>query len=66
MYFLGLSTVTGVMAAVLLDPNEDANIDNFIGESDAGINLKIQMYSNARYRKHCEMILPWLYNRGAI
>lgn len=54
------------MAAVLLDPNEDANIDNFIGESDAGINLKIQMYSNARYRKHCEMILPWLYNRGAI
>ncbi|XP_037817361.1 uncharacterized protein LOC119607492 [Lucilia sericata] len=61
-----LSTVIGVMAAVLLDPNENANIDNFIGEDDAGMKLKIQMYSNARYRKHSELILPWLYNRGAI
>ncbi|XP_023292669.2 uncharacterized protein LOC111676020 [Lucilia cuprina] len=62
----GLSTVIGVMAAVLLDPNENANIENFIGEDDAGMKLKIQMYSNARYRKHSELILPWLYNRGAI
>ncbi|XP_037817363.1 uncharacterized protein LOC119607494 [Lucilia sericata] len=61
-----LSTVIGVMAAVLLEPNDNANIDNFIGEDDAGIQLKIQMYSNARYRKHSELILPWLYNRGAI
>lgn len=54
------------MAAVLLDPQENANLDNFFGESDVGTKLKIQMYSNPRYRKHCEMLYPWLYNRGAI
>ncbi|XP_037817362.1 uncharacterized protein LOC119607493 [Lucilia sericata] len=61
-----LSTVVGVMAAVLLDPNDNANFDNFLGDDDAGIKFKIQMFSNARYRKHSELILPWLYNRGAI
>ncbi|KAM7362728.1 uncharacterized protein ACRADG_013296 [Cochliomyia hominivorax] len=62
----GLSTVTGVMSVVLLDPQDDANLNNFIGDGDAGVKLKVQMYSNPRYRKHCEMLLPWLYNRGAI
>ncbi|XP_061399285.1 uncharacterized protein LOC133334992, partial [Musca vetustissima] len=61
----GYATMTGVMAAVLLDPNEHAMFDNFFSESDVGIKFKMQMFSGARYRKHCEMLLPWLYNRGA-
>ncbi|XP_073829802.1 uncharacterized protein [Musca autumnalis] len=61
----GFATVSGVMAAVLLDPNENAMVDNFFSDSDVGIKFKMQMFSGTRYRKHCEMLLPWLYNRGA-
>uniref|UniRef100_T1PAV2 Ecdysteroid kinase n=1 Tax=Musca domestica TaxID=7370 RepID=T1PAV2_MUSDO len=59
-------TVTGVMSAVLCDPNENASLDNFMGESDAGAAFKRQMYSNPRYRKHMEAILPWLLYRGLL
>uniref|UniRef100_A0A1I8NJW2 Uncharacterized protein n=1 Tax=Musca domestica TaxID=7370 RepID=A0A1I8NJW2_MUSDO len=62
----GYSTATSVMAAVLCDPTENASIDNFVGESDAGLAFKRQMYSNPRYRKHLEAILPWLYYRGLL
>uniref|UniRef100_A0A1I8PNS0 CHK kinase-like domain-containing protein n=1 Tax=Stomoxys calcitrans TaxID=35570 RepID=A0A1I8PNS0_STOCA len=61
----GYSTVTGVMGAVLLDPNENAQMENFFADTDAGQLFRFQMYSGARYRKHAEMLLPWLYNRGA-
>ncbi|XP_075148827.1 uncharacterized protein LOC142222531 [Haematobia irritans] len=61
----GYSTVSGVMGAVLLDPNENAQMDNFFADTDVGQLFRIQMYSNARYRKHAEMLLPWLYNRGS-
>ncbi|XP_061399691.1 uncharacterized protein LOC133335434 [Musca vetustissima] len=60
------STVAGVMSAVLCDPNENASLDNFMGETDAGIAFKRQMYSNPRYRRHMEAILPWLLNRGLL
>lgn len=53
------------MGAVLLDPNEDASVDNFFAETDIGKRFRMQMYSNARYRKHAELLLPWLHNRGA-
>ncbi|XP_073842738.1 uncharacterized protein [Musca autumnalis] len=62
----GYMTVTNVMAAVLCDPSENASLDNFVGDSDAGLAFKRQMYSNARYRKHMEAILPWLLNRGLL
>ncbi|XP_065354514.1 uncharacterized protein LOC135948985 [Calliphora vicina] len=62
----GFSTVTGVMAAVLLEPTDTANLENFIGDSDAGLAFKKLMYSNDRYRKHVEALLPWLKNRGAM
>ncbi|XP_065354513.1 uncharacterized protein LOC135948984 [Calliphora vicina] len=62
----GFSTVAGVMSVTLLDPTNTANIDNFIADSDAGLALKTLMYSNERYRKHAEALLPWLKNRGAL
>ncbi|XP_073842725.1 uncharacterized protein [Musca autumnalis] len=62
----GYMTVTNVMAAVLCDPSENASLDNFVGDSDAGLAFKRLMYSNARYRKHMEAILPWLLNRGLL
>lgn len=54
------------MISVLLDPEYAAKIDDFIGESDNAMKQKIIANSNPRYRKHCEMLLPWLYYRGAI
>ncbi|XP_041674697.1 uncharacterized protein LOC121530179 [Drosophila eugracilis] len=60
------SVATGVMAAVLVDPTESASFDNFVGDSEEGANFQLKMYNNARYRKHIEMVLPWLLNRGAL
>ena len=54
------------MTAVLLDPNENAKIDNFVDDTDTANEFKMQLYKNPRYRKHMEMILPWLYYRGAL
>lgn len=54
------------MAAVLCDPTDNATIDNFVSDSEDGINFKRQMYSNVRYRSHMEKILPWLLNKGLL
>ncbi|XP_037723600.1 uncharacterized protein LOC119555955 isoform X1 [Drosophila subpulchrella] len=60
------SVATGVMAAVLVDPTESASFENFIGDSAEGADFQMQMYNNPRYRKHIQVILPWLLNRGAL
>ncbi|XP_013107720.2 uncharacterized protein LOC106087277 [Stomoxys calcitrans] len=60
------STAMNVMAIVLCDRTEDANMDNFISETESGLAFKKLMYTNARYRKHMEAILPWLLNRGLL
>ncbi|BFF89738.1 uncharacterized protein DMAD_08425 [Drosophila madeirensis] len=62
----GYSVVTGVMGAVLLDPSENASFENFVGNSEAGEAFQMQLYTNPRYRKHIQVILPWLLNRGAL
>lgn len=59
-------TATGVMGAVLVDPSEEANLKNFFSDDEEAKNFKLLMYSNPRYEKHIEAILPWLYNRGAL
>ncbi|KAH8330906.1 hypothetical protein KR067_008721, partial [Drosophila pandora] len=64
--FFGYSVATGVMAAVLLDPTDKASFENFLGETAEGVDFQMQMYNNARYRKHIQLILPWLLNRGAL
>ncbi|XP_075145785.1 uncharacterized protein LOC142220493 [Haematobia irritans] len=61
----GLSTAGGVMGVVLMDPSENANLDNFMGKGDDGEAFKRLIFTNDRYRKHIEAILPWLHNRGA-
>uniref|UniRef100_W8BPP5 CHK kinase-like domain-containing protein n=2 Tax=Ceratitis capitata TaxID=7213 RepID=W8BPP5_CERCA len=61
----GLSAAIGVMAAALLESNSDANMDGFVGESAAAQRFRTALYSNPRYLKHMEMVMPWLNNRGA-
>lgn len=52
------------MAAVLCDPTEKASVDNLIGDCQEADKFKELMYTNERYVKHIEVILPWLCYRG--
>nr|XP_017018468.1 uncharacterized protein LOC108072003 isoform X2 [Drosophila kikkawai] len=62
----GFSVATGVMAGVLLDPTEKASFENFVGDTEAGVDFQMQLYSGPRYRRHIEGVMPWLLNRGAL
>ncbi|KAH8359878.1 hypothetical protein KR093_009302 [Drosophila rubida] len=62
----GFVVVLMLCPPVLLDRTDDANLNDFITESEEGDDLKMQMFSNARYRKHVSAILPWMLNRGAL
>ncbi|XP_075148803.1 uncharacterized protein LOC142222514 [Haematobia irritans] len=55
---------TGVMAAVLLEPSENANLENMVKEGDSGKKFKKNMYLATLYRSHAEAVLPWMYRRG--
>ncbi|TMW53369.1 hypothetical protein DOY81_001573 [Sarcophaga bullata] len=62
----GYSTVCGVMGIILLDPTKEASFENFLSDSDAGMSFKKLLFSNDRFRKHAELVLPWLHNRGGM
>ncbi|XP_017123772.1 uncharacterized protein LOC108143753 [Drosophila elegans] len=64
--FFGYSVATGVMAAVLLDPTDTASFENFMGETEAGVDFQMQLYNSPRFRKHIQVIMPWLLNRGSL
>ncbi|XP_017007430.3 uncharacterized protein [Drosophila takahashii] len=63
---VGYHVVLMLCPPVLLDRTDDANLTDFVTESDNGDGLKMAMYSNARYKKHVSAILTWLNNRGAL
>lgn len=52
------------MGVVLLDPTDEAKFENFMGEEKEGMDFKNSVYSNPRYLKHINEVLPWLHNRG--
>lgn len=54
------------MSGILVDPTEAANVENFISDTTEGNDFKTLLYSNPRYRKHIQAVLPWLLNRGAL
>lgn len=62
---LGVVTLCCIMSGVLCDPTDVASIDNFIDESEDADKFKQMLYFNERYLKHLEVVIPWLYNRGA-
>ncbi|XP_034488583.1 uncharacterized protein LOC117792520 [Drosophila innubila] len=62
----GYMTATSVMSGILLDPTEDASVDHFLSDSSESNDFKTLLYSNPRYRKHIQAVLPWLLNRGAL
>ncbi|KAH8359879.1 hypothetical protein KR093_009301 [Drosophila rubida] len=64
--YVGYHVALVLCPPVLLDRTDDANLTDFVTETDNGDALKLQMFSNARYRKHVSAMLPWLFNRGAL
>ncbi|KAH8311355.1 hypothetical protein KR044_005912, partial [Drosophila immigrans] len=63
--FFGYIAATGVMSGVLLNATENSKFENFLSDSKEGNDFKTLLYSNPRYRKHVQAVLPWLLNRGA-
>ncbi|XP_039956434.1 uncharacterized protein LOC126755434 [Bactrocera neohumeralis] len=61
----GLFAAHGHMAIVLLEPSPDATLENLMGTSPESVEFKKRMYLSKRYREHAEVVLPWLYYRGA-
>ncbi|EDW98762.1 uncharacterized protein LOC6538528 [Drosophila yakuba] len=53
-----------IMAYVLLDPTDGADFDKVLGDEDG--TFKKSLYTNPRFRKHMEVLLPWLQQRGAM
>lgn len=58
--------MTGVMPVVLLDPSENATMDNFLSDNEAGKDFRRKLYRTSRYIKAMNDLLPWLDNRGAL
>ncbi|XP_053956460.1 uncharacterized protein LOC128862072 [Anastrepha ludens] len=61
----GFAAAVGVMPAALLESNSDATIDGFAGETEAGARFKNALYTNPSFRKHMEIVVPFMNNRGA-
>ncbi|KAH8390815.1 hypothetical protein KR200_002097 [Drosophila serrata] len=64
--FFGYTVAIGVMAIVLLEPTDVASFENFVSDTDAGVDFQMQLFNSPRYRKHIQAVLPWLLNRGAL
>lgn len=66
---MGTSAVFGTLALALLDLSNtgaDYNLDNLISTSESGFDFKLLMYTNPKYVKCLNEILPWLENRGML
>lgn len=61
-----VTTVYSTLAIVLLEPTDNANMDNFLKTDEEGTGFKNQVYSNPKYIKYLNEILPWLDNRGML
>lgn len=61
----GVAASCGVMPIALLDPNEDASMENLMTNDESGNKFQQAMYLNPRFIKSCELIFPFLENRGA-
>ncbi|EDV49485.1 uncharacterized protein LOC6553969 [Drosophila erecta] len=53
-----------VLPIVLLDPNESATFENFLGDTESSAKFKNLLYANKRYHGYIEKLLPWLDNKG--
>uniref|UniRef100_A0A1A9ZVF0 CHK domain-containing protein n=1 Tax=Glossina pallidipes TaxID=7398 RepID=A0A1A9ZVF0_GLOPL len=64
--FGGWAFVTSffTMGVTLLDPTDKAKFEYVMRDTPEGKDFQNLIYSNPRYIKHIEGILPWLHERG--
>ncbi|KAM7362730.1 uncharacterized protein ACRADG_013298 [Cochliomyia hominivorax] len=64
--FMGYTVVLKSLPVFLLDPTstDDISMDNMMGDKSDGSDMQKAMYTNERYAKHMQQVLPWLANRG--
>ncbi|XP_022222665.2 uncharacterized protein LOC111074245 [Drosophila obscura] len=60
----GFICTVWIMGYVLMDPTEDAGFEALFSNEES--SFRKLMYTNPRYRKHMEVLLPWLKHRGAL
>ncbi|KAH8283784.1 hypothetical protein KR054_001373 [Drosophila jambulina] len=60
----GLICAACIMGFVLLDPRNDAHFDQIMSDTDSSFRNSI--FTNPRFQKHIEVLLPWLQQRGAL
>ncbi|XP_017123771.1 uncharacterized protein LOC108143751 [Drosophila elegans] len=53
-----------VMGYVLLDPTDGADFDKIIAKENS--SFRNSLYTNPRYRRHMEVLMPWLQHQGAL
>ncbi|XP_055856528.1 uncharacterized protein LOC129919609 [Episyrphus balteatus] len=62
--FWSIAITTGVLTAVLLDPTENASMNNFFEQNEEAKDFQTQLYANPRYIKHLDVLLPWMDKMG--
>ncbi|XP_011192723.1 uncharacterized protein LOC105218687 [Zeugodacus cucurbitae] len=62
--FGAVSIIMIQMPLALLELTEAADLCSYLGTSEVSIAFRRRMYTNPRYRRHIEKVLPWLYHRG--
>lgn len=63
---IGINTSLGIMSVILADPSEDASIESAMQDTDAAMAFKKGLYSNPRFVKAIQTLLPYLDNRGLL
>lgn len=61
----GSSNIFGIMAVLAVDPSEDVSFEKIQQDSEAGKELRKRIYTNERYVKALELLLPYFGDRGA-
>ncbi|XP_046803878.1 uncharacterized protein LOC111676013 [Lucilia cuprina] len=64
--YMGYTVILKSLPVFLLDPTttNDISMDNMMGDKSSGSDMQQAMYTNERYAKHLQQILPWMENRG--
>lgn len=62
--FAAVMVAVGLMGTVLLDPTDTANMGNFLSDEEAGNVFRKMIYTNPKYIKAMNDMLPWLDNKG--
>ncbi|XP_055641626.1 uncharacterized protein LOC129778627 [Toxorhynchites rutilus septentrionalis] len=61
----GASTIFGLLALSCVDPTDDLTMEALQKDDEAGQRLKKRLYTNERYVKALESLLPFFAKKGA-